>query len=252
MIHQPNLYPMLFRRKSFHLLRGLGGASLTGRDLADLEDAYSRFTPLDPEIKTAIRIVPAKKMPYKLGQECCIYFYSEKKENYLQNIGFLGAQMELYCVSHQIASLWFGIGKTKEKSLDGLDFVIMMALHKAPDSSVFRTEISDAKRKSTEQLWHGEPLDGITEVVRYAPSSMNSQPWLVEREGRSLDVYRVKPSGLKALGSGFNRLDMGIFLCHLCLCLEHQGIGYRMTVHKDRDENEPLLPCASFKLHFPE
>ena len=252
MIHQPELYPMLFQRKSFHLFRGMAGASLTGRELADLEDAYARFVPLEPKIRTAIRIVPANKMAYKLGQECCIYFYSEKKDNYLQNIGFLGQQMELYCTRHNIAPLWFGIGKTKEKAYDGLDFVIMMALHKAPDESVFRDEITKAKRKPIEEIWHGEPLAGVTELVRFAPSSMNSQPWLVEREGRNLEVYRVKPSGLKAMGSGFNRLDMGIFLCHLCLCLEHEGISYRMTVHKDRDEDESLLPCASFKLHLPE
>ena len=44
--------------------------------------------------------------------------YSEKKDNYLQNIGYIGEQLDLYLVSKNIGTLWFGIGKVKEKQLD--------------------------------------------------------------------------------------------------------------------------------------
>ena len=34
---------------------------------------------------------------------------------YLQNIGYLGEQLDLYLVSKNIGTLWFGIGKVEEK-----------------------------------------------------------------------------------------------------------------------------------------
>lgn len=55
---------------------------------------------------------------YNRGQEYFILFYSEKKDNYLQNIGYLGEQLDLYLTSKNIGTLWFGIGKVEENKID--------------------------------------------------------------------------------------------------------------------------------------
>lgn len=36
----------------------------------------------------------------------CLLFYSESKEGYLQNIGYLGEQIDLYLTSKNIGALW--------------------------------------------------------------------------------------------------------------------------------------------------
>ena len=56
-------------------------------ELKDIQNAFSDFAPLDPAIKTAIRIVPEIETNCKRGGEYCILLYSEKKDGYLQNIG---------------------------------------------------------------------------------------------------------------------------------------------------------------------
>ena len=111
-----NLYEMIFKRKSFHLFRNIGNEHLTEEELKDIEKEFSKLKPLIEDIKVKIKIV--KKESILRGQEYCILFYSEKKENYLQNIGYLGEQLDLYLVSKNIGSLWFGIGKPEEQKLD--------------------------------------------------------------------------------------------------------------------------------------
>ena len=122
------LYEMIFKRKSFHLFRNIGNLHITEQEIDDIEKEFSKLKPLIDDIKVKIEIV--KKESVLRGQEYCILFYSEKKDNYLQNIGYLGEQLDLYLVSKNIGTLWFGIGKPDEQELDGLDFVIMIAIAK--------------------------------------------------------------------------------------------------------------------------
>ena len=129
-------YEMIFRRKSFHIFRNVGNESISGAELDDIQSAYSEFTPLDPGIKTAIHIVPEKETNCKRGGEYCVLFYSEKKDGYLQNIGYLGEQLDLYLVSRNIGTLWFGIGKTEEEPFEDMEFVIMFSVCKISNDSI--------------------------------------------------------------------------------------------------------------------
>ena len=81
---EKDLYSMIFKRKSFHIFRDIG--SIDSHELQSIEEAYKTFTPLVSDIKTAIKIVPADETTCKRGQEYCILLYSEKEENYLQNM----------------------------------------------------------------------------------------------------------------------------------------------------------------------
>ena len=128
-------YEMIFKRKSFHTFRNVGNESISEDELNDIQNAYSEFAPLNPEIKTAIRIVPEKETNCKRGGEYCILFYSEKIDGYLQNIGYIGEQLDLYLVSRNIGTLWLGIGKTKEEHFENMEFVIMFSIRKISDSS---------------------------------------------------------------------------------------------------------------------
>lgn len=130
------LYDMIFKRKSFHLFRGIGNSRITEEELKDIENQFNKLKPLVENIKVKIKIVK-NETTCRRGQEYCILFYSEKKDNYLQNIGYLGEQLDLYLVSKNIGTLWFGIGKVKEKKLDNLDFVIMIAIAKVDSEDKF-------------------------------------------------------------------------------------------------------------------
>ena len=52
-------YPMIFKRKSFHLFREI--QSITTSELKDIEAKFKALKPLVDDIKTDIRIVPAEE-----------------------------------------------------------------------------------------------------------------------------------------------------------------------------------------------
>ena len=236
------LYEMIFKRKSFHLFRNIGNEHLKEEELQDIEKAFLGFKPLVEDIKVKIKIV--KKESILRGQEYCILFYSEKKENYLQNIGYLGEQLDLYLVSKNIGTLWFGIGKPDEQKLDGLDYVIMIAIAKVDSPDKFRKDMYKSKRKELSEIWSGDKYLDIADIVRFAPSACNTQPWKVESTDKEIKVYRYRKEGKRGIMPKdkviyYNQIDIGIFLCFIELCLEHNNINYTKEIFvEENHENE--------------
>ncbi len=253
MEHAQTLYEMIFRRKSFHLFRNIGSERISPAELEELRRFCDALTPLCPDIKTDIQIAPVEDTTCRRGQEYSILFYSEKKDNWLQNIGYLGEQLDLYLVSRSIGTLWSGIGKPTVPAPEGMDFVIIMAIAKVDDGTKFRKDMYKSKRKSLAEIWRGETIDGVSDIVRFAPSACNSQPWRVEREGDTLTVLRYKKPGRSGIMSSAaasynNRIDMGIFLCFLELCLTHRGIGFERELLPDGGRETVDNPVAIYKL----
>ncbi len=241
-----NLYEMIFKRKSFHLFRNIGKEHLTKEEIKDIEKEFLKLKPLVEDIKVKIKIV--KKTSVLRGQEYCIFFYSENKDNYLQNIGYLGEQLDLYLVSKNIGTLWFGIGKPEEKELDGLDFVIMIVIAKVDSSDKFRKDMYKSKRKELSEIWSGDNYLDIANIVRFAPSACNTQPWKVETKDKEIKVYRYRKEGKRGIMPKdkviyYNQIDIGIFLCFLELCLEHNSIIYKkeLFIEENHEKENNLI-----------
>lgn len=238
------LYQSIFKRKSFHLFRGVGSERLTEAELDGIRAAYDSFERLYPEIRTAIRIVPAGQVNFKHDAEYCVMLYSEKKDNWLMNAGYIGEQLDLWLTARNIGSLWFGIGKPDEPGYDGLDYVIMIAVRKVKDASLFRGDLLKAKRRELSEIWCGDTL-GLAEIARFAPSACNSQPWYVEQSGNRLTVYRRKKPAISIMNAAaaayFNRIDMGIFLCFLELCMAEKGVASARELYVDNGDGKTGL-----------
>ena len=246
-----NLYEMVFKRKSFHLFRNIGSEHITSEELSDIEKEFSQLKPLIEDIKVKIKIV--KKESILRGQEYCILFYSEKKDNYLQNIGYLGEQLDLYLVSKNIGTLWFGIGKPDEKELDGLDFVIMIAIAKVDSEAKFRKDMYKSKRKELSEIWSGDKYLDIANIVRFAPSACNTQPWKVEASEKEIKVFRYRKEGKRGIMPKdrvvyYNQIDIGIFLCFMDLCLEHNNINYKRELYVEEDREREYNLSAKYCL----
>ena len=235
------LYNMIFKRKSFHLFRNIGNEHIREEEIKDIENYFNKLKPLIDNIKVKIKIV--KKPTILRGQEYCILFYSEKKDNYLQNIGYLGEQLDLYLVSKNIGTLWFGIGKPEETELEGLEYVIMISIAKVDSPDKFRKDMYKSKRKELSEIWSGNNYLDIASIVRFAPSACNTQPWKVETTNKEIKVYRYRKEGKRGIMPQdrviyYNQIDIGIFLCFLELCLEHNNIKYNKELYIEEDPNK--------------
>ena len=249
------LYNAFLRRKSFHVFKDTGAGRISEDELEEIKAAWDGFEKLYPEIRTAIRIVPAKQFGFKQDAEYCILIYSEQKDNYLMNAGYMGEQLDLFLVDRNIGSLWYGMGRTDEKDLGGLSYVIMIAVRKVENEDLYRKDFSKVKRKPLGEIWEGDTL-GIGELVRFAPSAVNSQPWFVRNEGGVLSVYRYRPQGLFSImplkaALYFNRIDIGIFLCILEICAAQKGLGFSRRLFADKGgEKDEYTKVAEYEMNM--
>ena len=132
--------------------------------------------------------------------------YSEEAEGYLENIGFLFQQLDLYMQTLGLGVGWLGMGRLNPKTttaVEGMKFVIMLAFGQ-PKGDQLRHDLKGFKRKAMDQIT-AQP-DPSLEPARLAPSAVNSQPWFFAHEGKSIHVWCSKKG---------SRLDVGIALAHL-------------------------------------
>ncbi|WP_242854445.1 nitroreductase family protein [Oxobacter pfennigii] len=166
------------------------------------------------------------------------------------NIGFIFEQLDLYLASKDIGVCWYGMGKTQEPEYENLKFVIMIAFGKGRPSE-FRKDYTKCSRKETQEIWTGSPgLEVIADVVKYAPSACNTQPWRIVCEKNKLKVYRatkIKSIMPKSKASFYNSIDMGIFLYFLELALSHNKIPFQRILCKENQSSD-LIPVAIYNL----
>jgi len=164
--------------------------------------------PLYPDIKVHWDIVPRNQVkcicPWTTPQ--LITIYSEEAEGYLENIGFLFQQMDLYLQTLGLGVCWLGMGRMNPRTttvMEGMKFVIMLAFGH-PKGDQLRHDLKSFRRKSMEQIT--DKADHRLEPARLAPSAVNSQPWFFAHEGNTIHVWCSKKG---------SRLDAGIALAHL-------------------------------------
>ncbi len=209
------LQNMIDKRKSFRKYT----AQPVAQELLDQIRAFvAEAKPLYPDIRVRMEYISRENV--KCIQSWIplqfIAIYSEEKDGYLENAGFIFQQVDLFLQAAGLGSCWLGLGKPEEKvknqQSDGLKFVILLAFGYTSDS--LREGAAEFKRKPLVELSDRE--DARLECVRLAPSSVNSQPWYFTHEGDLLHTYCSKQGLLKTKVLGdLNRIDMGIALAHL-------------------------------------
>lgn len=237
---------MIFKRKSFRRFNDI--LTLSEEELQDISQKINNLIPFLNGIEIKYKIVSREKTTSKRG-EYCLLIYSEEKEHYLLNIGYMFEQLDLYLASKNIGVCWYGMGKVNEPQYENLKYVIMMALGKGLESE-FRKDYKKSKRKETRDIWKGDLIFEIGEFVKYAPSACNTQPWRVICENNTLKIYRtteVKSIIPKEKVPFYNSIDMGIFLYFLELTLSHNGFSFEKTLCPENNDSN-LISIATYIL----
>lgn len=179
-------------------------------DFDIIHNFISNVKALDDSIEYYYEILTKDEVKLRTGWSAPYYLalFSEKKDNYQENIGFVFQQLSLFLQSNDIGSCWVGLGSVRDNNPD---FVILIAFGK---SDKMTRDISDFKRKSLADISDFE--DEKLKPAQLAPSAINSQPWYFKHVDEGFDVYRVKQNILKRqILKKFNPIDMGIALAHL-------------------------------------
>jgi nitroreductase len=218
------LSEMIYKRQSVRVYSAAAADILENN--ANLLETFN-VRPLRDDIRVKVKIlgkneVKNDRSPY------CLAFYSEEKPFHLENIGFIGQQIELELQSKGLGTCWWGMKKPKKeyKKEDGLSCVITMTAGIVREAGT-RSYPDGFKRKEPGEIIIGNTeADSLTEVVRIAPSAVNLQPWLVEKEGNKYNFYIRRPkSMMERLIKDMRHIDMGIAMAHLYIKAKADGLN---------------------------
>ena len=179
-------------------------------DFSAIKEFMDNVKVLTPEINYSYKILAKDKMSVKNRWSAPYYLaiYSEKKENFGVNIGFIFEQVSLFMQSIGIGSCWDGLDSLKEKDPE---FIISIAFGK---SNNYKRDIGEFKRKKLSQISDRE--DKKLKPAQLAPSAINSQPWFFKHTDEGYDVYKIKYNIVKRKILGkWSDIDVGIALAHL-------------------------------------
>jgi len=126
----------------------------------------------------------------------------------------------------------------------------MIAIAKVDSETKFRKDMYKSKRKELAEIWNGNNYLEIANIIRFAPSACNTQPWIVDSSEKELKVYRYRKEGKRGLMpismvKYYNQIDIGIFLCFLELCLNKNNIKFERILYVEENiDNEKNLTAV--------
>jgi nitroreductase len=200
---------------------------------ADLIKMFD-IQPLLDTIRVKVKMLKKKEVRNNRS-EYCIAFYSEEKPQHLENIGFIGQQIDLELQSRGLGTCWWGMKKPKKeyKSIDGLECIITMTVG-YPLKTERRTYPEGFKRKTIEDILINDITEPsrLIESVRIAPSAVNLQPWLIEKIDNTYNFYLRPAKGIiEKMIDDMRSIDMGIAMAHLMVQAKADGleVSYKFT-----------------------
>lgn len=209
-----DLKETIYKRQS---IRKYDDAPLSTDTLDELRKFIGNAKVLNPDIEWSYDIVGPEnvRMLQRFKSPHYLLMFSEAKQNYLQNIGFIFQQVDLYLQSNGIGSCWIGAGSPKnyENPNPEQEFVILMIFGN-PQGEIYRVS-TQFERKIICEI--SDERDSKLLPARHAPSAANTQTWyFTHNDDGSYNLYRNRPRiRLNKKMEKWNQIDMGIALAHM-------------------------------------
>jgi nitroreductase len=235
-----NLYETIFRRKS---IRQYDLTPLDEHTLAERMSHTSGLKPLYDDIKIEIKLLSQEDVKglFKAKAPHYLAVFSEAKDGYLTNVGFMLQQMDLFFSANGVGSCWQGMPKPTKEILkrSKFEFVILLAFGK-PKERLHRESISEFPRKPLRQITDMKGADQLLEPARLAPSAMNRQQWFFTGSASTIHAYRAKSSFLTAfMLERMSKISVGIVICHVWIAAKHFGKEVEFMNDKEAQNKPP-------------
>ena len=200
------------------------------------------------------------KSPVIAGTEEYVAVKLKRVPHFEEALGYAMEQFVLDAWSVGIGTTWIGGTMDRqafEKAMDLSEDEVMPCVspigHAAKRMSlketVMRKGVGADRRKAFEELFYIDNFDRPMkedeagelllplQMVRWAPSAVNKQPWRVVVTGSDVHFYMAKGKGFESASVGnMQKIDMGIALCHFALGTEEAGLDVEFEI------NDPGIP----------
>jgi len=239
-MNEDKFYETMFKRKS---VREYDLTPLDVRMLAEIMAHTNALKPLFDGIKIEMKLLspPDVKGLFLAKAPHYLAIFSEPKDGYLTNAGFMLQQMDLFFSANGIGSCWQGMPKPTKEILNKskLEFVILMAFGR-PKEKLHRESVSEFKRKPLGEITDTKGADELLEPARLAPSAMNRQQWFFTGNASTIHAYRAKSSFITAfMMDRMSKASMGIAICHVWIAAKHFGKEVEFANDKEAQKNPP-------------
>ena len=232
-----DLSDLIYSRKS---CRSYLDEKISDDELNEIKEFISNVKVLNDSIKFNYEILTKNQVNIKTRWSAPYYMaiYSEKKENYLENVGFIFQQVCLYMQSMGLGNCWVGLASPKSKRDN---FVIVIAFGKSEDIS---RQLNQFKRKSKKDF--SDTDDERLNPAYYAPSAVNSQPWYFKKTSDGYDSYQIRHNLVKRkLFGKWNPIDIGICLAHLYVSYP---ASFKFEIKDDYENLKGYTYCGSISI----
>lgn len=233
-----NLYQMIFKRRS---IRKFKFEAVPDQLLKDIMAFAGRVSALCPEISVKMEILEntdkslAVKGLWKVEAPYYLAFYSEEKEGYMTNAGYILEPVLLYMTGKGLGTCYLGSTRIPANEPAGMKTAIIVAFG-YPKTLLYR-DPATAKRLPLKELCVfkdeiEEPVKNILKAVRLAPSAMNIQPWRFIVYSDRIYIFSCREFLPSAAMAGMRDLSMGIMLSHLSIAAEELWINLKIEVEE--------------------
>jgi nitroreductase len=229
------LYETIFKRKS---IRKYDSAPLDQGTLDTVRSEIASLKPMVPGIRTEIRMLGTDdvKGMFKADAPHYLAIYSEQKEGFAANAGFILQQLDLFFSASGIGCCWQGGPKPTKKvePIAGLEFVIILAFGR-PAETLNRKSVAEFKRRNLSEISDIKGLEDLLEPVRLAPSGVNNQSWYYRGDASRVDAYYAK----SMITDQMNQINVGIGMCHLWLSAVHHKKEIALSIENPGEDRTP-------------
>ncbi len=243
-----NLYQMIFKRRS---VRKFKREPVPEQLLKDILYFGSCMSGLQGDIPVKMEIVenldgnlPVKGL-WKVEAPYYLVFYSDEKEGYLTNAGYILEFVFLYMTGKGLGTCYLGNTRLPQSGSQdsGLKQVVAVAFG-YPKGLLYR-DPSTAKRLPLKELCVfkeevSESVKNILKAARLAPSAMNTQPWRFIVYHDKIYVFCCREFLPSSPFVSMREMSIGIMLSHMTIAAEEMWMNIRL-------EKEESMGKKSYK-----
>lgn len=242
------LKELILTRKS---VRTYDGKGLTPEDVQKIEEYMSNI-PNPFGVPVTFRLLEGEKYglssPVLVGEKLYAAGIVPKVPKADEAYGYSFEKLVLYAWSLGIGTVWIGgtmnrdafekaAGITSEERMPCMTPLGYPAAKKSVREGLMRKGVKADSRMPMEELFFDEtfgnpirvskddPAYDLLEMVRWAPSAVNKQPWRIVRKDGIYHFFEKKDKGYVSEACGdLQRIDVGIGLCHFVSGAEEAGL----------------------------